>query len=51
MILEEAIAHYYEIAAEVVDELNKVPLINPVTPQELEEAILYAEKRYFDQLS
>ena len=34
-------------AAKVVDEWNKVPLINPVTPQELEKAILYAEKRYF----
>lgn len=31
-------------AAKVVDELNKVPLINPATPQELEKAILNAEK-------
>lgn len=37
-----------EIAAKVVDEWNKVPLINPVTPQELKKAILYAEKRYFE---
>ena len=31
-------------AAKVVDEWNKIPLINPVTPQELEKAIAYAEK-------
>ena len=37
---------YQQFAAKVVDEWNKVPLINPVTPQELEKAIAYAEKRY-----
>ena len=35
-----------QFAAKVVDEWNKIPLINPVTPQELEKAIAYAEKRY-----
>ena len=32
------------IAAKVVDEWNKIPLINPATPQELAKAIAYAEK-------
>lgn len=35
---------YQQFAAKVVDEWNKIPLINPVTPQELEKAIAYAEK-------
>ena len=35
---------YQQFAAKVVDEWNKIPLINPVTPQDLEKAIAYAEK-------
>lgn len=35
---------YRQFAAKAVDEWNKIPLINPVTPQELEKAIAYAEK-------
>ena len=35
---------YRQFAAKVVDEWNKIPLINPATPQELEKAIAYAEK-------
>lgn len=35
---------YRQFAAKVVDEWNKIPLINPVTPQDLEKAIAYAEK-------
>lgn len=38
---------YRQFAAKVVDEWNKIPLINPATPQELEKAIAYAEKGYF----
>lgn len=35
---------YQQFAAKVIDEWNKVPLINPVTPQDLKKAIAYAEK-------
>ena len=35
---------YRQFAAKVVDEWNKIPLINSVTPQDLEKAIAYAEK-------
>lgn len=35
---------YQQFAAKVVDEWNKIPLINPVTPQKLEKAIAYAKK-------
>ena len=35
---------YQQFAAKVVDEWNKIPLINPVTLQDLEKAIAYAEK-------
>lgn len=43
-IYRQFIAMSIEPAAKVVDEWNKIPLINPVTPQELEKAIAYAEK-------
>ena len=33
-----------QFADKVVDEWNKIPLINPVRPQDLEKAIAYAEK-------